>query len=44
MFSWARKLMKNEGIEENYKTAFHNLNLGLYVSIEKLFRRRFLED
>ena len=36
--------MKNEGIEENYKTAFHNLDLGLYVSLEKLLRKRFLED
>ena len=37
MFLWARKLKKKEGTNENYKTTFNTLNLGLFANVKKLF-------
>ena len=37
VFLWARKLIKKEGIVENYMTTFCNLNLGLLANIIILF-------
>ena len=35
MVLWAKELMKKEGIKESDMTTLYNLNLGLFVNIEK---------
>ena len=41
MFLWARKLMNMETVEENYKTKFDTLNLGLFASIKNFLKTEF---
>lgn len=37
MVLWAKKLKKNEGIDENCINTFTTLNLGLIANVKELF-------